>query len=71
MYTVLGIVGYILLQICFCSTSLHKGEMGLVYKAYLKTREGSQIVAVKMTKSKVVQVNVCWVILYYIHNHEA
>ena len=30
----------------------YKGETGLVYKAYLTSSEGTEIVAVKMSKSK-------------------
>ena len=30
----------------------YKGETGLVYKAYLNGAEGTEIVAVKMSKSK-------------------
>ena len=32
-----------------------KGEMGLVYKAYLTTREGTEIVAIKVNKGELAE----------------
>ena len=42
----------IIFYVLFYIKLFYKGETGLVYKAYLNTAEGTEIVAVKMSKSK-------------------
>ena len=42
----------------------YKGETGLVYKAYLTSSEGTEIVAVKMSKSKLAYITIIIIIVY-------